>query len=534
MKKIILIIPGLVILLMLIIVVRMKSDSSNPYPEISVSDASTPSFKEINFPFVQKHNNKMSLPFMASAIIDIDNDGIEEVFIGGGYNQQDGLFAYKNGNFVDVSNKHGLGKKENDTTYGSVALDINNDEYPDLIVARDSGVYLYTNEGGSFAIQNLNISLDNKTTPLSVAISDLNRDGHFDMFVSGYIKNEFIEGQNIFNKEGYGGTSAMLLNNGDNTFRNITKESGLYYLHNTFQAIFIDLDNDQLEDLVVAHDTGQVRTWKNLGNLKFKNMPNPNSEQSSYPMGIAVADYNNDGRMDLFFSNIGSTPPDFIVKGDLRDDQVFNRKWILFRNEGNFKFTDVAEEAKVADFEFSWGAIFEDFNLDGLQDLVVSENYIGFPPHKPPFLRLPGRFLVQKQNHQFAASGKRAGIVNSLFSISPLSADFNDDGYPDLLHINLNGPVKAFINNGGDNNFLKVKLPNVPASIGATVKIVTSRNTSLTETFISGEGLCSDQSHVLVFGLGDIESVYSVTVDFLTGEKKVIENPTINTTVRIS
>ena len=87
------------------------------------------------------------------------------------------------------------------------------------------------------------------------------------------------------------------------------------------------------------------------------------------------------------------------MEGDLREDQVFNRKWILFRNDGGFKFTDVAKETKVADFEFSWGAIFEDFNLDGLQDLVVSENYVGFPPHKAPFLRLPGRFLLQRPDH---------------------------------------------------------------------------------------------------------------------------------------
>ena len=206
----------------------------------------------------------------------------------------------------------------------------------DLIVSRDSGVYLFTNKDGKFSGQNLNVTLNKKTAPLSVAVSDINRDGYFDMYISGYIKLKLAEGQNIFNKEGYGGSSVMLLNNGDNSFRDITKESGLYYLHNTFQGVFIDLDNDLLEDLVVAHDTGQVRTWKNMGNLKFKNMPNPNSEQSSYPMGIAVADYNNDGQVDLFFSNVGNTPPGFLVKGDLREDQVFNRKWILFRNDGGF------------------------------------------------------------------------------------------------------------------------------------------------------------------------------------------------------
>ena len=86
------------------------------------------------------------------------------------------------------------------------------------------------------------------------------------MYVSGYIRNDLVEGLNIFNKEGYGGTSALLINNGDNTFRDETKDRGLYYKHNTFQAAFIDLDRDGDLDLVVAHDTGHVKTWENRGN----------------------------------------------------------------------------------------------------------------------------------------------------------------------------------------------------------------------------------------------------------------------------
>lgn len=523
----------IVILLMIIVIVRMKMDARDPYPEVSTNDVTIPKFSEIAFPFNHEHNKKESLPFMASAVIDIDNNGTEEVFVGGGYNQQDGLFEYKDSKFIDITDGRGLTKNDNDTTFGSIVLDVDHDGDSDLIVSRNSGVWLYTNSSGIFSGRNLNVPLDNDTTALSVAVSDINRDGHFDMYVSGYIKNELVEGQNIFNKEGYGGTSAMLLNNGDNTFRNITKESGLYYKHNTFQAIFVDLDNDDLEDLVVAHDTGQVRTWKNLGNLKFKNMLNPNSKQYGYPMGIAVADYNNDGRVDLFFSNVGSTPPTFIVTGDLRDDQEFNPKWILFRNDGNFKFTDVAEETKLADLEFSWGAIFEDFNLDGLHDLVVSENYIGFPPHKLPFLRLPGRFLIQKPNHQFAVAEKEAGIDNPLFSISPLTGDFNNDGYPDVLHINLDGPVKAYINKGGKSHYIKVKLPDNVSSIGATIEVTTGSGKIYTAPFISGEGLCSDQSHIVVFGLDNENSIRKITVHYLSGEDKVIENPKVNSTVTI-
>lgn len=531
--KILKFIPILIILIMIMVGVRMRMDASDPYPDITANDVTVPTFTEVEFPFTHQHNDDMSLPFMASAIIDADSDGIEEVFIGGGYNQQDALFTYKNDRFIDVSDHNGLIKDANDTTFGSVVLDTDNDGDSDLLITRNSGVYIYENNNGNFTGRNLNIPFDGNSTTLTVAVSDINRDGHFDMFVSGYIKNELVEGQNIFNKEGYGGTSAMLLNNGDDTFENITESSGLLYTHNTFQGVFVDLDNDNLEDLVVAHDTGQVRTWKNMGDLKFKNMPNPNSEQYSYPMGIAVADYNNDGRTDLFFSNVGTTPPKFIVTGDLRDDQEFNSDWILFRNDGDFKFTDVADEAKLADFEFSWGTIFEDFNLDGLPDLVVSENYIGFPPHKPSFLRLPGRLLLQKSNHQFTAVEEQSGVENPLFSISPLTADFNNDGYPDLIHVNLNGPVKAFINDGGDSNFIKVKLADNIASIGATIKVITENDKSYSAPYISGEGLASDQSHVVIFGLGSETSIQSVNVRYLSGEVKSVMNPAANSIVNI-
>ena len=60
--------------------------------------------------------------------------------------------------------------------------------------------------------------------------------------------------------------------------------------------------------------------------------------------------------------------------------------------------------------EFSWGVIFEDFNLDGRDDLVVSENYIGFPPHKHPFVKLPGRFLTQTNSGEFAKTGNASSV----------------------------------------------------------------------------------------------------------------------------
>jgi len=350
------------------------------------------------------------------------------------------------------------------------------------------------------------------------------------MYVCGYIKKTLIEGLNIFNKEGYGGTSALLINNGDNTFTDKTKESGLYYKHNTFQAVFYDVDNDGNEDLIVAYDTGQVRTWKNLGNGKFENRPNPNSDVYSYPMGIGVADYDNDGLVDFFFSNTGTTAPHFIAKGDLRDDQVYHPEWILFHNEGGFSFTDTAEQTKLAGYEFSWGGIFEDFNLDGRTDLAVSENYVGLPPHKFEFLRLPGRFLVQNQNGEFAAVGAQAGVVNKRFSISTLTADFNQDGAPDLVHINLAGKSKAFISNNATKSFVKVQLPNTVDSVSAMVKAELSDGRTIYEPFVKGEGLCSDSSPMVTIGTGGA-NVKSVEVTYLSGRTETFATPEMGSTL---
>lgn len=517
--------------LMIVIVIGMFLNDARIDYDVPLDGIDIPKFTAMDIPFEQSNDFTSAHPFAAGAVIDVDGDGTEELFLGGGPGQMDALFRFANGSFErwDIA---GIDKSSDVASYGASVIDTDGDGRDDLIVSRTDGVWLHKNMGSSFTSEKLALAIPAGTTPMSVGIADLNRDGHFDLFVAGYIRLDLVEGQNIFNKQGYGGSSRLFMNRGDNSFDDITEAAGLTYTHNTFMGIFVDVDKDGNEDLVVAHDTGQVRTWQNQGDGTFVNRENPNSGHYSYPMGMAVGDYNNDGWVDFAFSNVGSTPPNFMIRGDLTDEQVSNWKWLLFENRGGFEFRDSAAAAKLADYEFSWGMTFEDLNLDGREDLIVSENYIGLPPYKIPFLRAPGRVLVQTSNGDFAAVGKQAGVVNKRYSIAPVHADFNGDGYPDIVHVNIAGRSQAFISQGGAAGYLKVKLPNQVSSIAATVEITLADGSTLSKAFVSGEGLNSDPSHTLIFGLGD-QSVTNISVSYINGAAESVSGNMRNETVTV-
>ena len=301
-KKVLLIVPVLLVAIVALVAGYFILDRQDDY-DVDLAGVEVPTYEESTVEFNQGNDFSSSLPFLASAIIDVDNDGIEELFLGGSKNTPDGLFHFKNNQLILIEGARGLTKGAT-ASYGAVALDVDGNGEQDLLVAREDGLWLHLNKNGLFESKKLNAAMPEGTVPLSIAIADLNRDGAFDMYVSGYIRHDLVEGQNIF-REGYGGSSRLFINNGDNTFTDMTEQAGLTYKHNTFQSAFIDIDRDDLEDLIVAHDTGHVVTWRNKGNMRFERVANPNTDEYSYPMGIGITDLGNDGFADFFFSNVG-------------------------------------------------------------------------------------------------------------------------------------------------------------------------------------------------------------------------------------
>ena len=484
-------------------------------------------FARADLPFTNKTDLKASLPFMAAAALDVDGDGVDEVFLGGGKHQADGLFRFVQDHFEPLAGVLPP-KADDDASMGAASIDLNGDGRADLFVARESGIWLYESRPGGYGARFLGPMPQKNTVPLSIALGDVNGDNLVDFYASGYIRNDLVEGTTIFNKP-YGGTSALFVNNGDNSWRDATQAAGLYRQHNTFSAVFVDLDNDLASDLVIAQDTGHVEMYAGDGAGHFTPIANPSVY--SYPMGVAAGDYDNDGLMDLYFSNVGHTMPEPLVRGDLRKEQKFNADYMLFHNDGGLHFTDTARATHAARYGFGWGVVFADINLDGREDMLAAQNYARFAAFMAT--TYPGKILQQYAGPRFRPVEKKAHATNNHYGITPLVSDFNGDGWPDLVWANLAGPAMAYLSKGGRNHWLKVRLPNRAASINAIVQIALNDGRTLTKQLIPGQGLGSDQGRDLIFGLGKATKIKSLRVRFQDGREYSIEAPAVDHTLSI-
>ncbi|MFV1872495.1 MAG: CRTAC1 family protein [Oleiphilus sp.] len=474
-------------------------------------------FEEVPGPAFEHRWDETVHPFSGAAVIDVDGDGKLEVFVGGSNNQADALLSYQDGGLKNVIAQTGLSSLS--ATYGSASIDIDNDADIDLIVARENGLYLYVNNLGKFTARRIPLNLAEDAVVFGIAISDIDHDGDADLYLSVFV--DFAAFQSgVFNDPKHAKPNIMLLNNGDLSFTDITESSGTSGKQNSFLSVFTDLDKDGWQDLVVSQNTGEVEIFRNNQNRTFTAIPS--NSGYGFWMGLAVGDIDNDGDQDLFFSNVGSSIPEFLTRGDIQEDQRHNLEWLLLRNEGDFTFTEITEEFGISGEGFAWGAIFEDLNLDGRLDLLVAQNYIKWPIHK--LFKLSGRSYLQTDQGGKFEHVEALGLENSYYGQSPISVDLNNDNKLDLLWLNMNGPVRAFLNRSSGKVF-QVKVQEQASLLGTRVHIVTNAGTSYTKEVMTSTGMLTDQSPNLVFGLKDAEKVKQVIISRPDGSRQIIESP---------
>ena len=489
-----------------------KTEKLMPFEEIKVNAAPVVWKKEVH-------------PFLGATPIDIDGDGIMEIFVGGGDGQEDLLLSYKNNELVNII----AGTQLSDTkaTHGANSIDLDNDGDTDLLLARNDGVYLYLNNNGVFAKKKIELSAPSNSTPLNVAVGDIDKDGDGDLYVSFFVDFKNFKSA-TYNVPEHAKTNLLLLNNGNLTFSDITESSNTASLQNTFLSSFIDLDGDSWLDLIVAQNTGQVEIFRNLKNNTFESVGVKTGW--GFWMGLTAGDIDKDGDQDLFFSNVGNSIPKFLLElGDARDDQPRNYGWILLRNDGDFKLENITNEYELDDYGFAWGVAFEDLRLDGELELLVAQNYIKWIFHK--WSKLSGKSFVLSDEAFYHARG--LGLETHTFAQSPLIVDINNDGKPDVFWLNMKGKHRAFINKT-TNNFLTLMFSDNVLSIGAKAYIITADGKSYTRELHNNTGMSTDQMSALTFGLGEKTEVMQLVIEWQDGVKKIINNPSINKIIHIN
>lgn len=486
-------------------------------------------FAEISSDFQTLWNEREAThPFTGGAVIDVDQDGVPEVFVSGGRGQDDLLLRLAGGRLVNVIAGTGLADQE--ASYGPTAIDMNDDGRVDLLLARNDGVFLYLNRGGRFTKIALPVQAPPEAVPFSVSAGDIDLDGDLDLYISYFVAPASFRSV-TYNDPEHAKQNRLLLNLGSLKFQDITASAGAAGINNTFFSTFVDLNDDSYLDLVLVQNTGEVELLENRKNLKFVRR----GFASGYGvwMGVAVGDIDRDGDQDLLFTNAGVTVPAFLTSGDLRDDQRQETEWLLLRNEGDFRFTDASAAYELTGLGFAWGALFEDLNLDGELDLLVAQNYIKWPPHK--LRKLPGKTMLQLKSE-----GKPAfyhmtglGLENRHFGQTPLIVDLDGDGRPDVLWLNMHGPVRAFLNRS-ENAFLALALPDNAAYHGATVVVETAGGRSYAKQATGGSGLLADSAPVLFFGLGRETKIERLTIRTLNGQTLTKENPKANSILSVT
>lgn len=426
------------------------------------------------------------------SFFDFDNDGWDDLTFA---TENDSLMVYKNiqGVFHKIPSPFFLPGR----TKSVVWVDYDNDGDYDLAVTTYDGVYrLYKNDGD---FNFTDVTFLSGLNPLpgrtyGVSFGDFNKDGFLDAYVCMYEIGHLASNTSKLNQ--------LYANNGDGTFTNITLSASVGdSIQTSFQAAWIDFDNDGWQDLFVINDRSLFKNslYRNNGNGTFTDVAGIAGVTMSTedPMSTTIGDFNNDGFLDIFVTNTGTS----------------TTKQRLFMNNGNGTFTDVAASQGVDLTVWGWGSIWLDYDNDGWQDLFVAEGN--------PVASLAGpNFFLRNNQGSFADSSHL--LIGSLASQSTAAAkgDINNDGFYDFVVQN-EAPNFPFLwqNSGNSNNHIKITLQGTVSNrmaIGSYIHVFVN-GSQFIDYIVCGENYVSQNSQHRIIGIGGSSTIDAVHVTYLSG-----------------
>ncbi len=482
------------------------------------------------------------------AFLDYDNDGWIDIFLlsgslhGGAASAEATSRLYRNnrdGTFTDVTHAAGL---ESSGWASAVCVgDYNNDGFEDLFVTYYGQNRLYRNNGdGTFTDVTKQAGLTNDPARWGsgCTFAELHRNGRLDLFVANYTGFDWAKVPrpgSAANCTWKGvavscgprglpmGSHSLYRNNGDGTFTDISRESGVADQKDNYgmTAVAADFTENGWQDLYLACDSTPSLFFTNTGKPRLDEqgvtrgvaLSDDGEEQAG--MGIAVGDPNLDGHLDLF-------------KTHFSDDTD-----ILYENDGHGSFTDRTFDARIGvETRYTgWGTGFVDLDNDGWPDIFVVTGNV-YPevgktvrdyPYKTP--RLVFRNL---RNGSFEELIEEAGpgVAAAHSSRGCAFGDFDNDGDMDVLIVNLNEPPSLLRNDVGvKSRWIKVKLIGVASNrsaIGARVLVHYGGKTQA-QAVLSQSSFYSASDMRLHFGLGETAEV-DIDIVWPSGTRQSLKN----------
>jgi hypothetical protein len=488
--------------------------------------------------------------------LDYDGDGWLDLFVVDGYAQRERdewlageglptsrLFRNVEGRFEDVTEETGAGLELRGQ--GCVAADLDGDGRTDLYVTGADRSTLLWNEGGR-AFEEAG---DESGVRLfgwhgGAAAGDVDGDGRVDLVVTGYVDlaNRVPEATLGFPNTFLGRRDLLFLSEGGDgggraAFREAGAEAGLEVAGFGYGlgVVLEDFDRDGDLDVHVANDTNPNRLYENVpwpggaeadpAGLGFRFEERAAAAGVADPgsgMGIAAADWDGDGRTDLFVSNARGQG-----HAAYRGDPP---------GENELSFTDVrADLGPDLGDSTGWGVSWADLDLDTHLDLVLVNGDIPVTDLESDAepVRVFRNLAAEGSEGRFADVGRDAGLdaVGPLLARGSAAADYDNDGDVDVAVLVVGGPLVLLENRGAAGNRLAVALEGSPP--GAEVSIVLPDGRTLRRTIQAGSSYLSSEDPRLHFGLGDAESVAELLVRWPGGEETRVDDVGANRLVTV-